>query len=153
MPRTRITPDQDAVVSEVEIAAPPERVFQALINREQALTWGTSDAFTMKVWEMDPRPGGEWTFVSVEKGSGREYEHHGEIVEIDPPRVLAYTWFANWHPKPSHPTMVRWKLTAIPTGTHLEVTHSGLAQQPGACAGYSQGWPGLVEALKKFVEQ
>jgi uncharacterized protein YndB with AHSA1/START domain len=30
-----ITPDRDAVISEVEIAAPLDRVFQALIRREQ----------------------------------------------------------------------------------------------------------------------
>jgi len=30
-----ITPDEDAVISEVEIAAPLDRVFQALIRREQ----------------------------------------------------------------------------------------------------------------------
>jgi hypothetical protein len=32
------------------------------------------------------------------------------------------------------------------------VIHSGLAQLPGLAQGYSQGWPGLVEALKNFVE-
>jgi uncharacterized protein YndB with AHSA1/START domain len=34
---TRITPDQDAVVSEIEIVAPPERVFQALLDHNQAM--------------------------------------------------------------------------------------------------------------------
>jgi hypothetical protein len=35
----------------------------------------------------------------------------------------------------------------------LKVIHSGLAQLTGACQGYSQGWPGLVEALKNFLEK
>ena len=153
MPKTEISSDRDAVISETEIAAPPARVFQALITREQALAWGSNDAFTMKVWEMDVRPGGRWTFVSVEKASGRDFEHHGEVVEVDPPRVLAYTWFANWHSDLSHPTLVRWELTPIPTGTRLKMTHSGLAHLQGACEGYSQGWPGLVDALRKYVEQ
>jgi hypothetical protein len=30
MPSSQITPDQDAIVTEIEIAASPERVFQAL---------------------------------------------------------------------------------------------------------------------------
>ena len=51
-----ITPDQDAVIAEVQIAAPPERVFQALTQRAQALQWGTSAMFEIHVWEMDPRP-------------------------------------------------------------------------------------------------
>jgi hypothetical protein len=37
MARTVITPDKNAVVSEIEIAAPPQRVFQALIDRQQAM--------------------------------------------------------------------------------------------------------------------
>jgi uncharacterized protein YndB with AHSA1/START domain len=158
MTKTVITPDEDAVVSEVEIAAPPERVFEALITREQAMQWGTNDAFQMTSWEMDARPGGKWRFVSKERGGKTppglaSYDHHGEILEMDPPRLLAYSWFANWHDNPSHPTVVRWELTPTKAGTHLKVIHSGLAPLPGACQGYSQGWPGLVEALKNFAEK
>jgi uncharacterized protein YndB with AHSA1/START domain len=153
MPKTIITPDQDAVVSEVEIAAPPDRVFQALINREQALQWGGSDAFQITVWEMDARPGGCWQFTSIEKGSAKEFKHHGEVIEVDPPRVLAYTWFANWHADPSHRTVVRWELTPTRKGTYVKLTHSGLSRLPDACTAYSQGWPGLLDALRKFFEK
>lgn len=153
MPKAIITPDKGAVISEVEIAAPPDRVFQALITREQAMQWGTNDAFQMTRWEMDPRLGGEWRFTSLETAGSREYDHHGKIVEIDPPRMLAYTWFANFHKDPSHPTMVRWELTPTPTGTHVKVTHSGLAKLPQECIAYSEGWPGLLDALRKFFEK
>ena len=156
MATTKITPDNDAVVSEIEIAAPPQRVFRALIDREQALQWGTNDAFEMTLWEMDVRPGGKWRFVSKERkgaGAGKDFDHQGEIVEIDPPRLLSYSWFANWHENPSHPTLVRWELIPTKAGTRLKVTHSGLAALPGACQGYSQGWPGLVQSLKNFVEK
>jgi len=153
MAKTIITPDRDAVVSEIEIAAPPERVFQALVNREEALEWGNSDAFQITHWEMDVRPGGRWRFMSRERSSDKLFDHHGEVLEADPPRLLAYTWFANWHSKPDHRTQVRWELTPTITGTHVKVTHSGLAQLPEACTGYSQGWPGLLEALKNFSEK
>jgi uncharacterized protein YndB with AHSA1/START domain len=151
-----ITPDQDAVVAEVQIAAPPGRVFQALTDRAQALQWGASDLFEMKVWEMDPRPGGKWQFISKElqgKNAGKEYEHHGEILEIDPPRLLVYTWFTDWHEPPSHRTVVRWELTPTANGTKVKLTHSGLRQLPAACKAYSQGWPGLMQALKNFLEK
>jgi uncharacterized protein YndB with AHSA1/START domain len=153
---TIITPDNDAVVSEIEIAAPPERVFQALIDRKQAMQWGTNDAFEMTLWEMDVRPGGKWRFVSRERqgsGAGKAYDHHGEILEIDPPRVLSYSWFASWHENQSQQTIVRWELTPTKSGTRLKVVHSGLLPIPGACQGYSQGWPGLVQSLKDFVEK
>lgn len=35
MTTTIVTPDQDAVVSEIQIAAPPERVFKALTDAGQ----------------------------------------------------------------------------------------------------------------------
>jgi uncharacterized protein YndB with AHSA1/START domain len=156
MTKSVIMPDNDSVVTEIEIAAPPERVFQALITREQALQWGTNDAYQMTQWQMDVRPGGKWRFVSKERkagGAGQGLDHHGEIIEIDPPRLLTYSWYASWHEKPDVRTVVRWELTPTKSGTRLKVVHSGLLPVPGACQGYSQGWPGLLEALKNFTEK
>jgi uncharacterized protein YndB with AHSA1/START domain len=156
--KCEITSDNDAVITEIEIAASPERVFRAIVDREQALQWGGGEAFEIILWEMDPRPGGKWKFVSRER-SGKNpagvdrVEHHGEFLEFDPPRLLVQTWFANWHPDPAHRTVVRWELTPTKTGTHLKVTHSGLAALAGAAQGYGQGWPGLVGQIKNFVEK
>jgi len=153
MAKAIITPDRDAVISEVEIAAPPERVFQALTTREQALQWGANEAYQMTRWEFEPRVGGRWNFTSHETASGKDYDHHGEVVEFDPPRGMAYTWFANFHKDQSHPTLVRWELTPTANGTRVKVTHSGLANMPDECKAYSEGWPGLLEALKSFAEK
>lgn len=156
--KSRITPDNDAVITEIEIDAPPERVFQAIVDREQALQWGGGEQFEILLWEMDPRPGGKWNLVSRERnsknpsGPGR-IEHHGEFLEVDRPRLLVQTWYANWHPDPSHRTIVRWELMPTKTGTRLKVTHSGLAPLAGAAQGYSEGWPGLVQQIKKFIEK
>jgi uncharacterized protein YndB with AHSA1/START domain len=157
MATTHITPTKDAVISEIFIAAPPERVFQALITREQALQWGSNPDFETTQWEMDPRVGGKWLFIARElKGSGRyanaDLVHHGEILKFDPPRVLEYTWFASWHSDPMHQTIVRWELSPASGGTQVKVTHSGLAPMPEDCKGYAQGWPGLVTRIKQFVE-
>lgn len=157
-PSSQITPDHDAVITEIEIAAPPERVFRAIVDPDQALQWGGGDNFEIILWEMDPRPGGKWTFVSKER-SGKNppgldrFEHHGEFLEVDPPRLIVQTWYANWHPDPSHRTVVRWELTPTKTGTRLKVTHSGLAPLAGTAEGYAQGWPGLVQQIKNFLEK
>jgi uncharacterized protein YndB with AHSA1/START domain len=156
-PKSLITPDNDSVTTEIEIAAPPDRVFQALVNRDQALQWGMNDTFEIILWEIDLRVGGAWHFISKER-SGKNppgldrYEHHGEYLEIDPPRLLVQTWHANWHSNPGHTTIVRWELMATKKGTLLKVTHSGLAPLADAAQGYSQGWPGLIEQIKNFVE-
>lgn len=161
-----VTPDQDAIVGEIEVAAPPERVFQALTDADELKRWFTDPSCPIHTWEMDARLGGRYRYTT-EKGSAvvnnvSEFECHGEILEYDPPRLLVYTWIGNWHDDVTRTTVVRWELTPIsrrPTsggtsgGTHVKVTHSGLAALPVARKDYSGGWPGVMEMLKKFVEK
>jgi uncharacterized protein YndB with AHSA1/START domain len=156
MPTTIITPDQDSIVTQIEIAAPPERVFQALTDAQQLKRWFGGPECPAKVWEMDAGPGGHYRYVT-EKGAVvvnnvSQFECHGEIVEYDRPRVLAYTWIANWHDDLTRRTIVRWELTPKSTGTLVKVTHSGLTQLPIARRDYTGGWPGVLEMLKKFAE-
>jgi len=157
MTTTIVTPDQDAIVGEIQIAAPPARVFQALTDAAQLRVWFTNPSCPIKLWQMDARLGGQYNY-KTEKGTVvvnnvSEFKCHGEIIEYDPPRVLAYTWFGNWHDDTTYRTVVRWELTPTPSGTHLRVIHSGLTNLPAACTGYSQGWPGLVQALRNFAEK
>jgi uncharacterized protein YndB with AHSA1/START domain len=157
MPKASQVPEQDAIVSEIEIAAPPERVFQALIDQKQLGVWWTDGSCPLKVFEMDARPGGKWRFRtqagSIEVNGVREFEAHGEILEYVPPRMLVYTWIANWHDSPGQTTVVSWELVPTKNGTRVKVTHSGLAQLPIARKDYTGGWPGVVEKLKQFVEK
>jgi uncharacterized protein YndB with AHSA1/START domain len=151
-----ITPDQDAIVSEIEIAAPPERVFQALTDPQQLMRWFNDESCPIKLWEMDARPGGRYRY-ETQKGTitvnnVSEFKCHGEILECVPPRLLVYTWVANWHTDSARKTVVRWELTPTSAGTQVRVTHSGLADEAVARKDYSGGWPSVVEKLKKFVE-
>jgi uncharacterized protein YndB with AHSA1/START domain len=158
MANTVVAPDQDAIVSEIEIAAPPERVFEALTRSDQLARWWTSPECPLEFFEMDARRGGRWHFKKKPGGSMavngvNEFEAIGEILEFDPPRVLAYTWIANWHQDKLRRTVVRWELTPLGSGTRVKVTHSGLAQETVARKDYSGGWSGVVQMLKNFVEK
>lgn len=157
MTTTIVTPDLDAVVSEIDTAAPPDRVFQALTDSKQLARWFTDASCPVKSWHMDARQGGRYSYAT-EKGNFEingvsEFECHGEIIEFDPPRLLAYTWIGNWHADKQRTTIVRWELTPSGTGTHVKVTHSGLAQEQTAREGYRGGWSGVMEKLKQFVEK
>jgi uncharacterized protein YndB with AHSA1/START domain len=157
MAATLVTPDQDAIVSEMHIAAPAERVFQALVDPEQLIRWWNSDECQTEFFEMDARPGGKWRFGTrnskLNVNGVSQFFCQGEVLEFDPPRLLAYTWIANWHDDKARRTVVRWELTATKDGRHVKVTHSGLAQEAVARKDYSGGWPGVVESLKKFIEK
>ena len=55
--------EQDAVVAEVDIAAPPERVFEALTEANQLFAWwSTEPSVELSLFEMDARVGGRWRF-------------------------------------------------------------------------------------------
>jgi uncharacterized protein YndB with AHSA1/START domain len=154
---TIVTPDRDAIISEIHIAAPAERVFAALTDPKQLALWFTDASCPVKTWRMDARRGGSYGYATG-KGSHvvngvSEFECHGEILECDPPRLLVYTWVANWHLDKQRKTIVRWELTPAGAGTHVKVTHSGLAQEAVAREDYRGGWPGVVEKLKEFVEK
>jgi uncharacterized protein YndB with AHSA1/START domain len=151
-----ITADNDSIVGEILIAAPPERVFKALTDERDLARWFTNPGCPEKFWRMDARLGGLYHYAT-EKGTVivnevNEFDCHGEILEIDPPRLLVYTWIANWHDDKSRRTIVRWELTPALHGTYVKVTHSGLAQEPFARKDYSGGWLGVLESLKKFTE-
>ena len=156
MATTIITPEQNAIVSEVDVAASCERVFQALIQPDQLVRWWTNDEFKSELWELESRKGGRWRCrqrsETTEINGKKVFEVHGEVAEIDPPRLLVFTWTADWDPPGTSPSIVRWELMPNASGgTRVRVTHGNLA--PQLAKDYSGGWPGVVELLKKFVEK
>jgi uncharacterized protein YndB with AHSA1/START domain len=157
MAATIITADHDAVVSEVRIAAPPERVFQALIDPKQVMAWWNDENCRIKNFSIEPRRGGKWTYdtghADFNVNGVSKFHCEGEVLEYDPPRSLAYTWIANWHEVKSRRTVVRWELTPDGAGTRVRVSHSGLTQESAARKDYSGGWPGVMQQLKQFVER
>ena len=160
--------EQDEVVVEVEIAVPPERVFQALTDAKQLFAWwGKEPSVELSVFEMDARPGGRWRFQckpaagaghgpvgeQLRRNGAREFEAHGEVLEYVPPRLLVWSWVANWHEHPAHPTTVRWDLTPTAKGTRVRVTHSDLMQEPISRKDYESGWQGVLRLLNQFLEK
>ena len=89
----------------------------------------------------------------METTGAAEFEAYGEVVESVPPRLLVWSWIANWHDDKSRRTVVRWELTPSAGGTQVKVTHSGLTHEPAACKDYSNGWPGVLSGLKAFIEK
>ena len=106
-----VTPDQDALVSEIRIAAPPDRVFQALIDPSQVLQWWTSPECPIERFLIESRAGGRWRYdtkdTKMTVNGVSKFHCDGQVLEYDPPRVLMYTWIANWHEKPAQRTVVR----------------------------------------------
>ena len=141
--------DADAVVSEIHIAAPPERVFQALVDPAHVPEWwGQSGVYRCTSFASDLRPGGKWRSAGLGP-DGSPFEVSGQYVEIDRPHLLVYTWIASWTGDVQ--TMVRWELEPTATGTLVRIRHSGLAAHPELGRSYS-GWPRMLGWLRAFLE-
>jgi uncharacterized protein YndB with AHSA1/START domain len=117
---------------EVEIAASPETVWQFLVDPDKAhLWWGRSIT-------LDPRPGGALRIEVTPRSIAA-----GEIVEIDPPRRLVYTW--GWEVGggaefvPPGSSTVEIDLEPAGEGTNLRLVHRGLPNEDAAAA-HAQGW-------------
>jgi uncharacterized protein YndB with AHSA1/START domain len=144
-----VTPDQDAVVTEIFVAAPPERVFRALTDsRELVEWWGQKGMFRATHWDVDLRVGGKWRCDAEMRGN--TFWMSGEFLEIDPPKLLVYTWLSSMPGET--PSTVRIDLVPESNGTRLKVRHSGLAAHPAAMVNYKGMWPSMVAWLRGYIE-
>ena len=144
----RATTDQDSIVSEIYIAAPPERVFQALVDPAQILQWwGQAGVYVCQEYESDLRVGGRWRSAGTGLGGGG-FKAGGEYLEIQPPSLLVYSWVASW--TGAFQTTIRWELEPKDQGTLLRIRHSGFAGQPEIAQSY-RGWPRMLGWLEAFV--
>jgi uncharacterized protein YndB with AHSA1/START domain len=144
------TPDSDEIVSEVRIAAPRERVFQALVDPLQVVQWwGQAGIYRCTKFESDLRVGGAWRSIGMD-GSGHEFEITGEYLEVDPPRLLSSTWLATW--TGSVKTKIRWELEPEEQGTLVRIRHSGFAAHPEIAQAY-RGWPRMLGWLQSLLER
>src|SRR5260370_19917790 len=150
-PTTHITPDHDVSVAEIVTAAPRERVFKPTPDPKQAvLGWGQNGKYRLSEFRMDVRVGGKWPCSGFSATMGGPITVHGEFLEVDPPRKLAYTWTSSWMPTN---TEVRWELEAQERGTLLKLTHTGFAGNADQAKGHSTGWATVLSWLQSFVEK
>ena len=149
MATSKVSSDSDEIVSEIHIAAQPDRVFEALVDPEQVVKWwGQNGIYRCTEFAADVRTGGKWHSAGVGPDGGR-FEVTGEFLEVDPPRLLSYTWIASWTGDVK--TTVQWELAPTNQGTLVRIRHSGLAAHPEVAQSY-RGWPRMLGWLQTFLE-
>src|SRR4051794_16381599 len=129
-----------SVDREISISASPETVWGLLTDPEKVVKWrGLTATF-------DARPGGAYRYEILPG-----HVASGELLEIDPPRRLVYTW--GWEPGEEGPnpvppgsSTVEFELVPERGGTLVRFTHRDL---PGAEAAQSHahGWDHYLERL------
>jgi len=163
MATTQVTPDNNTVMAEIFIAAPPDRVFEALTDPAQMPKWwGAKDQYRITEYQSDLRPGGAWKSIGL-GADGKPFEVSGEYVELDRPRLIVYTW----NPSFAHlcSTTVRIELEPrevhglqhrgpqrVGTGTLVRVRHEGFAGDVVQAKSHGQGWMRVLGWVQAFVE-
>jgi uncharacterized protein YndB with AHSA1/START domain len=127
------TTDEFVVRREIEIAASPETVWQLLVDPVKAQTWWGQDV------TLEPRAGGTVRIVVTPQSIAC-----GEIVEVDAPRRLVYTF--GWEVGGGGPELVppgsstvEIELVPSGSGTTLRLVHRGLPSEESASA-HDEGW-------------
>jgi uncharacterized protein YndB with AHSA1/START domain len=159
-------PTHDALDVELFIAAPPQRVFDAIADPKQVSQWwGAPGLYRTSKWEGEFRVGGKWKSSGV-SADGKPFSVEGEYLEIDPPKLLVHTWRHDWNDGPAVNTVVRWEF--IPrevhnlhgrgpqksgTGTLLKVHHSGFAGNLKACEDHGNGWQRVLGWMQAYAER
>lgn len=164
MATATITPEQNTVVAEIFIAAPPERVFEAITDPAQIPQWwGQNTLYRVSHGTADLRVGGKWSSSGVGK-DGTKFTVEGEYLEIDPPRRLVHTWIPSY--RQGLKTVVIWDLQPQSvhglhpsgprksgTGTMLKLRHEGFGGDTKAALDHGEGWKRVFGWLAAFVER
>ncbi|RPJ71810.1 MAG: vanillate O-demethylase oxidoreductase VanB [Acidobacteria bacterium] len=147
--------DLSRVDRTTEIAAPPERVWQALTDVKVFSEW-----FQVTI-EGRIAPGGSVWMTSMHPGyAGQRFQVW--YIELDAPRRLVW----QWHPGEVDPaldysgeprTTVTFTLEPSGTGTKLTVSETGfdqisLARRAKVYADNSQGWTDVLVLLQRYAE-
>jgi uncharacterized protein YndB with AHSA1/START domain len=139
----------DAIVQEITINAPAERIFVALTEpNERTKWWGGEGRFQVQQFESDLRRGGKWTMRGTGIG-GKPFAVRGEYHEVERPSLLVFTWLPDWYENPTE-TLVRWELKENNGVTVVRLTHSGLTSEAARTS--HRGWPQILQWLRAYID-
>jgi uncharacterized protein YndB with AHSA1/START domain len=134
----------------------PEFVYVTYIETTPEKLWHalTDGNFTERYW-FGARLRSDWkvgsSFEMVR--SDGAVSDAGKVIEVDPPRRLAYT-FVNLSDryKNEFPALATFDLEPHGTLVKLTLTHQGFAEGSKFLDGISKGWPAILSSLKSILE-
>jgi uncharacterized protein YndB with AHSA1/START domain len=114
------------------LAHPPERVWQALSDRDELSAWHPTP------FALEPTLGGVISYVAAR---GAPAMPAGEVTAYEPPRLLAHTWGED---------SLRWEVRPHPAGSKLTLTHT--FEDRFKAARDAAGWHLCLDALSSSLD-
>jgi len=128
-----------SVVIERDLPHPPEKIWRALTQSNLIQQWLMENDF-------EPTLGHKFS-LRMPPVQGWNGVIDGEVLAVEPLRLLSYTWASM-----GLPTTVTFTLTPTPTGTHLRMEQSGFPSTDSASyKGATYGWNNFLGKLEQVV--
>ena len=132
------------------LRAPPERVYQALLDADALCKWLPPDGFTGHIEHMDVRVGGTFRMSFRNFSSGQRHAFGGTYLELTPHERIRYAdRFAD--PRLPGEIQVTIELKPVSCGTELHIVQEGVPEVIPAESCYL-GWQESLALLARLVE-
>lgn len=135
-----------AIVYTIYIAAPAEKVWQALTSAEFSRQYFSGFAI-----EADLKVGGAF----IARAPDGSVHIGGEVIECDPPKKLTVTWNVNWPAlvEKLGPTLVTYEIEPAGDAVKLTMLQSHDRDiSDDILSGGRSGWPAILSSLKSLLE-
>ena len=135
----------DTVVLDFELKRPIERVWHALTDSATLSKW-----MLFKSNDFKPVVGHAFQFREAPGWTGGV---DCEVLEVDKPHRLSYTWVSGGESNLQHSTVVTWTLTEAAGGvTRLRVEQSGFrSEAKQEIGGAKYGWMSMLDQLQSLL--
>ncbi len=135
----------ETVVLDFELKSPIERVWHALTDSATLSKW-----MLFKSNDFKPVVGHTFQF---REASGWTGVVDGEVIEVDKPHRLSYTWVSGGESNLQHSTVVTWTLTEAEGGvTRLHLEQSGFrSEAKQEIGGAKYGWMSMLDQLQSLL--
>jgi uncharacterized protein YndB with AHSA1/START domain len=127
--------------------APPSRVFNAWMNRDEWQAWIGPEGVSCEVSLHEPRVGGRYRVI-MHLSDGRVLPVSGVFKVIEPAERLAFTWV--WEGD-ARETLVTVMLRDLGGRTELTLRHEGLPT-PEDRDGHGKGWNSALNKLAAYLK-
>lgn len=129
-----------------------ETVFDFLTKPENIAKWWGPEGVTCPVLDMDLTQPGPWVSVMTNAEGGR-YKVSGEVLSVDPPREVRFTW--GWHDDTDRrgpESRVRFAVEPLDDGGAMfKLTHSDLPDDESA-KNHEGGWTSSLRKLERLLK-
>ena len=140
------------LIMERVFAAPLEKVFAFITERENLLKWWGPTGTSVAENHLDLSALGSWWFIMIDPSGGRT-KVTGEVLKLSPPHMVEFSLIVHLADGPPMiDSVVRFELARVDTGgTYFTLTQSGLSDAEIELQS-KQGWASTLARLEALLQ-